>query len=97
LKINENYRLIKLNEELSKNTNLISMLEKFNAPNEFMKNFKKQKEKKVNKTNDVPTEENKYLIRLKECLKLCFVLEVSPQKPEDKIKQKEEILKKYFK
>lgn len=99
LKILDNHHLVKLNDEKNKiNSNLINLLEKFNAPNEFLKFFKNRIERKKNdKTNDEPNEENKYLNRLKECLKYCMLLEVSPLETEEKAKSKAELLKKYFK
>ena len=97
LRINQEHKLIKFDGEINKNSNLVNLLENFNAPNEFMKFIKKRKVLNEKNKEQKPDEENKYLIRLKECLKECFLLEISGLRPEEKLKIKSEIIKKYFK
>lgn len=97
LKILENHRLVNLREENLKNeSNIITLLEKFIAPSKLIKLIKRKKEQK-NEEKFEENLENKYLLRLKECLKELFILEVSSMKPEEKYKIKCEIIKKNFK
>jgi hypothetical protein len=98
LRLNEHYRLTKLCEEKKDvNPNLINLFERFNASNEFMKFFKRRNIKKSEIYHDSTGEEQKYLEKLKECLRQYFLIEVSTLIPEDKKKGKIELVKKFFK
>lgn len=93
----QNHHLFNLKEENLKNeSNMITLLEKFIAPSKLIKLIKRKKEQKQEEKYEENIE-NKYLLRLKECLKELFILEISSMKTEEKYQIKSEIIKKYFK
>ena len=98
LRLNQNFRLVGLGEEKNNgNSNLMNLFERFNASTDFLKLFKRRNLKKLTTVVDSTNEEQKYLEKLKECLKQCIFIEVSRLAPEEKRKGRSELLQKFFK